>query len=147
MLAIPPSVGNHKLLLTIHAGNPYKPRSPHDKAAIRANVLPAVGFGRGLRGTSRGVRAVPSNHGKERKFIPIELDFLNIIVQNPVKQFVGDLGRCIAPPILFRAGADKGVFFRNLLESLVVVYAPVAGVLHMEDRIGVIVAALMDEGR
>lgn len=79
------------------------------------------------------------------KFVAVEFDFLNVVLQNPVNQFVGDLGACIAPSVFFGTCADKHMGFCNFLEGLVVVNPSVRCVLNMENRIGKHMTALVND--
>ena len=75
-----------------------------------------------------------------------QLDFVNIVVQYPCKQFIRQDSRGIRPSIFLRPGTDKAVGFCNPLELLIVVCAAPATVLEVGNLLVVLVAHLMEQG-
>ena len=53
-----------------------------------------------------------------------QLDFLNVVVQNPLELFVRQDSGGIRPSVFFCPGTDKAVGFRNSFELFVMVGVP-----------------------
>ena len=75
-----------------------------------------------------------------------QLDFVNIVVQYPCKQFIRQDSGGIRPSVFLRPGTDKAVGFCNPLELLVMIGVIPATVLDVFNLLGVLVAELVEQG-
>lgn len=116
---------------------------------MAAGTLEAVVVG---AGGGRGVpRAALRSVGAARDadtvgVVPGQLDLLNVVVQNPLEQSVGQDFGGVRPSVFLGSDTDQAVCFGGLLEVLVVVSTATGAVLYIHDFLIILVAHFVQEG-
>ena len=108
-------------------------------------VVRAGGGGRGVsRPALRGVRA--ARDADTVGVVAGQLDLLNVVVQNPLEQLVGQDFGGVRPSILFGSDTDQAVCFGGLLEILVVVCTAPAAILDVCNLLVILMTHFVQEG-
>lgn len=117
------------------------PSGPNRISAARADIFPAVGFGRVL---DDGLVAVSGQSGNTEplKLIPGDGDFLQVVFFGKVNQFL--TGRGNRPAILWMTLCNKAMLLRCRFESPVVIHGSSADILNSVDM-AIVVGHFMAE--
>lgn len=112
---------------------------------LEAVIVGAGGGGRYVpRAALRGVGA--ARDADAVGVMPGQLDFLNVVVQNPLEQSVGQNFGSVRPSVFLGSDTDQTVCFGGLFEVLVVISAATGAVLYIHDFLIILVAHFVQEG-
>ena len=112
------------------------------RALIAEIVLPGGGCGYVPRATAWGAVTAYDAYGVV--VVAGQLDFLNVVVQYPLEQFVRQDSGSVRPSVFFRPSTDKPVGFCSLLEILIVVCTNPATILDVGNLLIVLVGHFME---